>query len=48
MKKEYLSASDARMGMHGRILRCPVGDNPPDCPLHEARKWLAWVPKLAQ
>jgi len=50
MKKEDLSASDARIGMHGRILRCPVGDNdnPPDCPLHEVRKWpleerIAWL-----
>ena len=39
---------EARLGMHGRILRCPVGDNPRDCPLHEVRKWsveerLTWL-----
>ena len=38
----------ARIGMHGRILRCPVGDNPEDCPLHEIRRMpiearLAWL-----
>ena len=39
---------EARVGMHGRILRCPLGGNPEDCPLHEVRKWpvekrLAWL-----
>ena len=30
--------SEARFAMHGRILRCPLGDNPPDCPLYEIRQ----------
>ena len=30
---------EARMGMHGRILRCPLGGNPEDCPLHDVRTW---------
>jgi hypothetical protein len=39
---------EARVGMHARILRCPLGDNPEDCPLHEVRTWpmeerLAWL-----
>ena len=39
---------EARLAMHGRILRCPIGDNPADCPLHETRKLpvedrLAWL-----
>lgn len=39
---------EARIGMHGRILRCPLGGNPEDCPLHEVRKWpveerIAWL-----
>lgn len=37
-----------RIAMHGRLLRCPMGGNPPDCPLYEIRllpleerlKWL--------
>jgi len=40
--------SAVRIAMHGRILRCPMGGNPDDCPLHEIRllplderlKWL--------
>ncbi len=40
--------SAVRVAMHGRILRCPLGGNPADCPLHEIRllpveerlKWL--------
>ena len=31
-------AKEARFAMYGRLLRCPVGDNPEDCPLHEIRK----------
>jgi hypothetical protein len=39
---------EARFALHGRILRCPLGGNPADCPLHEIRllpldvriKWL--------
>jgi hypothetical protein len=27
-----------RLAMHGRILRCPLGGNPPDCPLYEIRQ----------
>ena len=39
---------EARVGMQARILRCPLGDNPEDCPLHEVRQWpveerLAWL-----
>jgi hypothetical protein len=38
----------ARIAMHGRLLRCPAGGNPSDCPLFEIRqlsieariKWL--------
>jgi hypothetical protein len=29
--------NEARYAMHGRILRCPLGDNPEDCPLHDIR-----------
>jgi len=37
-----------RVAMHGRILRCPLGDNPEDCPLHAIRllpieKRIAWL-----
>ena len=39
---------EAKLAMHGRILRCPLGDNPEDCPLHELRKLpvdkrVAWL-----
>lgn len=42
------SASKARLAMHGRILRCPVGDNPTTCPLHTVRhlsieERIAWL-----
>ena len=30
--------SAVRTAMHGRILRCPLGGNPADCPLYEIRK----------
>jgi hypothetical protein len=45
---QSLGTLEARMGMHGRILRCPLGGNPTDCPLHEVRKWpvekrVAWL-----
>ncbi|MEN8173468.1 MAG: hypothetical protein ABFS03_11395 [Chloroflexota bacterium] len=39
MTQQHISAEEARVGMHGRILRCPLGDNPEDCPLYEIRKW---------
>lgn len=29
---------EARIAMHGRILRCSFGGNPVHCPLHETRK----------
>jgi hypothetical protein len=40
--------SAVRTAMHGRILRCPLGGNPTDCPLYNIRllpveerlKWL--------
>lgn len=28
---------EARFALHGRILRCPLGGNPIECPLHELR-----------
>ena len=31
-------AVEARFALHGRILRCPLGGNPIECPLHEVRK----------
>ena len=39
---------EARYALHGRILRCPFGGNPLECPLHEIRKLpvadrLAWL-----
>ena len=48
MSSGVLKESAARTAMHGRILRCPMGGNPPDCPLYEIRlmpieerlKWL--------
>jgi hypothetical protein len=48
MGKEKTDIEEARAGMHGRILRCPAGENPKDCPLHEVRKWpieerLVWL-----
>jgi len=41
-------AEEARFALHGRILRCPLGGNPSDCPLHELRKLpveqrIAWL-----
>ena len=48
MKLQASIIEEARMGMHGRILRCPLGGNPEDCPLHEVRKCpmeerVAWL-----
>jgi len=48
MEKQISAIEEARMGMYGRILRCPLGGNPKDCPLYEVRKWpveerLAWL-----
>ncbi|MCF7817015.1 MAG: hypothetical protein K9M54_03970 [Kiritimatiellales bacterium] len=39
---------EARLALHGRILRCPLGENPNDCPLHDLRlkpieERLAWL-----
>lgn len=39
---------EARIAMHGRLLRCPLGGNPENCPLHEIRKMpleerLVWL-----
>ena len=31
-------AQAARFAMHGRILRCPVENNPVGCPLHTVRQ----------
>jgi hypothetical protein len=33
-----VKTEEAWIAMHGRILRCPLGNNPKDCPLHEIRK----------
>lgn len=43
---------EARIGMHARILRCPLGGNPQDCPLHEIRlrpveDRIAWLNGLS-
>jgi hypothetical protein len=40
--------SEARYAMHGRILRCPLGNNPADCSLHDLRllpveERIAWL-----
>jgi len=32
-----INDSEVRIAMHGRILRCPMGDNPTDCPLYKVR-----------
>lgn len=39
---------EAKFALHGRILRCPLGGNPDDCPMHELRKLpvedrIAWL-----
>ncbi len=48
LMEQQVSVEEARIGMHGRILRCPLGGNPEDCPLYEVRKWpieerLVWL-----
>ncbi len=48
MKPKEENFEETRMAMHGRILRCPLGGNPEDCPLHEVRTWpvenrLIWL-----
>ena len=48
MKHKTSLAEEARMAMYGRILRCPVEDNPDDCPLKEVRsrpleERIAWM-----
>ena len=30
--------TQARLAMHGRILRCPLEENPMDCPLYTVRQ----------
>jgi hypothetical protein len=40
--------SAVRVAMHGRLLRCAMGGNPLDCPLHDIRLLpfedrLAWL-----
>lgn len=39
---------EAEFALYGRILRCPLGGNPEDCPMHELRKLpvgerIAWM-----
>ena len=46
--RETVEAEEAWIALHGRILRCPLGGNPEDCPLHEIRKMpiedrLTWI-----
>lgn len=48
MGEDAVTVEEARIGMHARILRCPLGGNPEDCPLHNVRVWpveerLAWL-----
>lgn len=31
-------AGEARLGLHGRILRCPLGDSTATCPLNHIRE----------
>jgi len=43
-----IKMSEARLAMHGRILRCSLEGNPEDCPLYELRRLpveerLAWL-----
>jgi hypothetical protein len=38
MELNPTNIEEARLAMHGRLLRCPFGDNPKDCPLHGIRK----------
>ena len=52
MKLQSPAVLEARMGMHGRILRCPLGGNPDTCPLHKIRKLpvekrVAWLNSLS-
>ncbi len=39
LMEQQVSVEEARMEMHARILRCPIEENPEDCPLYEVRKW---------
>ncbi len=32
------NADHVRLVMHGRLLRCPLGGNPPGCPLYAIRR----------
>lgn len=48
MEARISAAEEARIGMQARILRCPLGGNPEDCPLHDVREYpmeerLAWL-----
>lgn len=48
MGLDSVTIEEARVGMHARILRCPMGGNPEDCPLHNVREWpmeerIAWL-----
>ena len=38
MEEKTTIGERARLAMRGRLLRCPFGDNPSDCPLYEIRK----------
>ena len=46
--RKTVETDEAWIALHGRILRCPLGDNPEDCPLHDIRKMpvedrLTWL-----
>jgi hypothetical protein len=48
MDLDRILVEEAKLALHGRILRCPLGGNPEDCPLHELRKLpvdrrVAWL-----
>ena len=38
MNLDRVLVEEAKFALHGRILRCPLGGNPEDCPMHDIRK----------
>jgi hypothetical protein len=45
---DFKTVEEARMSLHGRILRCPLDQISEDCPFHSIRKLsieerLAWL-----
>ena len=52
MKLNPPSAEAARIALSGRLLRCPLGNNPADCPLHDVRQMpveerITWLESLS-